>query len=102
MIKKITSKDEPSLFVDLLEFSIEANKEHRRGSNFYRYDIIEFEESHSKWFPAIEDFSKYVGFWKTNDFIWDSEYGTDDKPYELTRMVKYDETITITKYKVHG
>lgn len=101
MINKVTIKEEPTLFNDIVEFSVQENKDHRRGSNFYRDDIIEFTDGDSKYFPEITDFSKYVGFWKTNNVLWDSEYGFEDESYSELSRVKRIEVIERTiKYEL--
>lgn len=93
LINKVTYKDEPSLFDDISEFSIDSDMDHRRGSNFYRTDIIELEPEHKKHFPDVEDFDKYLGTWRTNTVTWDDSYGFDDEFSELTR-VEQKEKIT--------
>ena len=44
---------------------------------------------------------QYLGTWKTNQVIWDSEYGFDETFSELTRVEKKEVTsytwINITK-----
>lgn len=42
MIKTVTYKEESELFDEITEFAIDSIQDHRRGSNFYRTDIIEF------------------------------------------------------------
>jgi hypothetical protein len=93
MINKITIKEEPLLFEDITEFSIDEISEHRRGSNFFREDIIEFKEEDKEYFKDIENFEQYLGTWRTNNVIYDSEYGWDQHFSELTRVVK-KETIS--------
>lgn len=34
MINKVTYKEEPNLFEDIVEFAIDSIQDHRRGSNF--------------------------------------------------------------------
>lgn len=92
-INKITYKEEPTLFDDIVEFSIESKQDHRRGSNFYRTEVIEFKEEHEKWYPKIDNFKKYLGIWRTNCVIWDANYGFDETFSELTR-VERKEVIT--------
>lgn len=92
-MNKVNYKDEPELFEDITEHSIASDREHRRGSNFYREDIIEFKEEDKKWFPNIENFDQYIGTWRTNNVIWDDNYGFDEEFSELTRVEKV-ETIT--------
>lgn len=95
MINKVTYKDEPTLFNDkyLSEFSVEENMDHRRGSSFYRFDIIELSLEDKDYFLDVEDFEKYLGTWKTNTVIWDDNAGWDSTYSELTR-VKQKEVIT--------
>lgn len=88
MINKITYKEEPHLFDDLTEFSIESIQDHRRGSNFFREEIIEFTEEDKQWFEEVKDFDKYLGTWKTNQVIWDDNYEFDETFSELTRVRK--------------
>jgi hypothetical protein len=90
-MNKVTYKDEPTLFDDILEFSIDSDMDHRRGSNFYRTDIIELEPEHKEHFPDVEDFDKYLGTWRTNTVIWDDNYGWDETFSELTRVEKVEK-----------
>ena len=64
-------------------------------------DIIEFKLEHKEYFPEIRDFEQYLGTWKTNQVIWDSEYGFDETFSELTRVEKKEvisyEWVTITE-----
>ena len=92
-MNKVTYQDEPTLFDDIVEFSIDSDMDHRRGSNFYRTDIIELEPEHKEHFPDIEDFDKYLGTWRTNTVIWDDNSGFEDEFSELTR-VEQKEKIT--------
>lgn len=92
-INKVTYKEEPSLFDDIVEFSIESKQDHRRGSNFYRTEVIEFKEEHAKWYPKIKNFRDYLGTWRTNCIIWDADEGFDENFSELTRVEK-KEVIT--------
>jgi len=93
MINKVTYNEEPTLFDDIREFSIDSIQDHRRGSNFYREDIIEFTEEHKKFFPEIENFEQYLGTWRTNNVIWDDDYGFDETFSELYRVEK-KETVS--------
>lgn len=92
MINKVTYKEEPNLFEDITEFSIDSIADHRRGSSFYREDIIEFKIEHKEYFPEVENFEQYLGTWKTNSVIWDDNYGFDDEFSELTRVEKKEIT----------
>lgn len=91
MINKITYKEEPSLFNDIVEFSIDNDMDHRRGSNFYRTDIIELTPEDKEYFTEVENFEQYLGTWRTNTVIWDSEYGWDETFSELTRVEKKEK-----------
>lgn len=93
MITKVAYKEEPTLFEDIDELSVDEIMDHRRGSNFYRYDIVEFTEESREYYPAIQDFDKYIGTWKTNTVIWDADHGWDDRYSELIR-VKEEQIIT--------
>ena len=89
-MNKVTYKDEPLLFDEIEEFAIDSNRDHRRGSNFYRTDIIELLPEHKEYFPEVLDFEKYLGTWQTNQIIWDSEHGYDETFSELTRVKKVE------------
>lgn len=91
MINKVTFKEEPNLFEDIAEFSIDSIQEHRRASNFYREDIIELKVEHKEYFPEVENFEQYLGTWKTNQVIWDDNYGFDSDFSELTRVEKKEK-----------
>lgn len=93
MIKRVTYEEQPDLFEEITEFSIDSIMDHRRGSNFYREDIIEFTEEHKQYFETVTNFQDYIGTWKTNNVIWDDNYGFDESFSELTR-VKKKEIIT--------
>lgn len=88
MKTKVTYKEEPNLFEDIEEFSIDSVQNHRRGSNFWRYDIIELKPEHKEYFEEVENFEQYLGTWKTNTVLWDSEYGFEDTFSELVRVEK--------------
>lgn len=86
-MNKVTYKEEPLLFNEIEEFAIDSIRDYGRGSNFYRTDIIEFNIEHKKYFPEIHEFEKYLGTWKTNQVIWDDDYGFYSSFSELTRVV---------------
>jgi hypothetical protein len=88
MINKITFKEEPNLFEDITEFSIYADEDHRRGSSYFRWDIIEFTEEDKEYFEEVENFEQYLGTWKTNTIIDDHEYGGDESFSVLERVEK--------------
>jgi len=91
MINRVTYQEEPLLFDEIDEFSIDSDMDHRRGSNFYRTDIIEFLPEHKNHFTDIEDFDKYLGTWQTNEVVWDDNYGFEDNFSELTRVEKVEK-----------
>ena len=89
MINKILRKDYPDLFKQIIDDEFERSyEEHRRGSNFYVRSIFWIDE---EYFP---DFPKWWGFWESNTYIWDSEYGSDDEIYELNRVEKKEVVVT--------
>lgn len=91
MINKVKYSEEPNLFEEIEEFAIDSIQDHRRGSGFWREDIIELKLEHKQYFPEVEDFEQYLGTWKTNQVVWDSEYGFEDTFSELTRVVKKEK-----------
>jgi hypothetical protein len=64
--------------------------EHRRGSNFFQIYVIEINE---KYFPEFD--SKFYGFWQTNNFIFDTEYGYDSR--DITNLERVIPKIRIIK-----
>lgn len=101
MINFITKKDEPGLFsgeIDLTEFEVDSIRDHRRGSSFYETIIIELVEDDREYFPNVKDFSKYIGFWKTNTYVWDDNWGADELVSSLTRVKGVEETIIVKKW----
>lgn len=93
MKNKVTYNEEPNLFEEIEEFAVDSIQDHRRGSGFWREDIIELKLEHKEYFSEVEDFEQYLGTWKTNQVLWDSEYGFEDTFSELTR-VKKKETVS--------
>ena len=87
-MNKITYNEEPTLFEDIVEMSIDKNLDHRRGSNFYRYEIVEFKPEHKEYYPEIKDFEKYLGTWMTNTVLWDDDNGFEDEYSELIRVTR--------------
>jgi len=94
MINKVKHTEEPTLFDDIQEFEVDRIQDHRRGSSFWVELIIEFKPEHAKYYPNIKDFEKYVGTWKTDQVIYDDNWGFDDNFSELTRV----EAIEIITY----
>lgn len=92
MINKVTYQQEPDLFDDIAEFSIDTIKDHRKGKTFFRQDIIEFTDEDRKFFPTIDNFSDYIGTWVTDTIIWDADNGFDGETYsELVRVEKKEK-----------
>lgn len=90
MINKVEYKDCPELFDNLLvDYDpIKTIRNHRRGSSFYCEDIIEIGEDDLEYFPTLP--KEYYGFWKTNTYMWDDNYGKEDGVSELTRVEKVE------------
>ena len=101
MKNKVTYKEEPKLFEDIKEFSIYTDEDHRKGSSYYRWDIIEFKSEHKKYFPEVENFEQYLGTWMTNTIVDDYEHGSYESFSKLTRAEKkeitYYEWVKINK-----
>ena len=88
MITKITRQLAKELEVDfnllLEDFVEDSYQEHRRGSNFYTQSIVEINEEYYPQVPRELD-----GFWETNSYVWDDNYGYDKSDItELTRVEK--------------
>lgn len=97
-MNSITRKNAKELGIefDLLidDFSEHSYEEHRRGSSFYRKSIIEIDE---KWFPDVPHV--YDGFWETNTYVWDDNYGYDKSDIrELTRVEKVEKIVKTTEW----
>jgi hypothetical protein len=76
-----------SLINDMDEISYE---EHRRGSNFFTRSIVVINE---EYFPEIP--RELDGFWETNTYISDSDYGHESSDiYELDRVEKKEKVVT--------
>lgn len=95
MINKIKYEDYPELFDNLLiDYDpVEAFKDHRRGSSFNCYDIIEIGEKDLEYLPSLTP--EYYGFWETNSYLWDDNYGKEDGVSSLTRV----ERVEIKSFK---
>lgn len=98
MINKVTYQDCPDLFENIDEFSIESDMDHRKNSNFYREDIIELRPEHKQYFESIDNFEDYIGLWRTNNVIWDDNYGFEDEFSELTRVEKKVKVVETVEY----
>jgi hypothetical protein len=76
-----------SLINDMDEVSYE---EHRRGSNFFTRSIVVINE---QYFPEVP--RELDGFWETNTYISDSEWGHDPSEiHELNRVEKKEKIVT--------
>jgi hypothetical protein len=100
MINKITKENANELNVDfkyLIEDFIEDSYyEHRRGSSFYRKSIVEINE---EFFPQVS--RELDGFWETNIYVWDDNYGCgDDEINEFNRVEKKEVVITTTEWVI--
>ena len=83
--------DFDSLLEDFIEDSYD---EHRRGSSFYRQSIVEINQ---EWYPEIS--RKFDGYWETNDYIWDDNYGYDKSDIrELTRVERKEKVIKLVEW----
>lgn len=98
-MNKVTRKEFPTLFKGVGQRIIEDSySEHRRGSNFFTKSIIEFTSEDDEFYPEIPNFSELYGYWETNQYIHDDNYGTDwSEVYELTRVIK--EPVVVTTFK---
>jgi len=93
MTNKVTYKEEPNLFSDIREHSVDEIRDHRKSSTFFAEDIVEFTEEDAELYHEIENFEKYIGYWKTNQVIYNANEGFEDEYSELTRVEK-KETVS--------
>jgi len=95
MINKITRKEFKGDFGSLLgDFLENSYQEHRRGSNFFTRSIVEINE---EWYPELD--RELDGFWETNQYIWDDDYGADKSEiYELDRVERVTKVVTTTEW----
>ena len=79
-------------FDELLnDFYDDSSVNYRRGSTFYKQSIIEINEKH---YPDVD--KELYGFWETNEYIWNDDYGFDREDIDtLTRVVSKEKTITV-------
>lgn len=92
---KLNIKDNPEVFDCVGDYEVAVLKDdYRRGSSFYKQCVVELTAKDG--FPP-----EHCGFWKTNTFIYDTEYGTDEGITELTLVdkVEYEETIKVVKWQ---
>lgn len=75
--------------VFLEDFVENSYQEHRRGSNFFTKSIVEINE---KWFPELD--RSLDGYWETNQYVHDDDYGHDKSDItELNRVKKVTKTV---------
>lgn len=68
---------------------------HRKGSNFYRKSIIQINETY---FPNLD--KEYYGFYETNTYIYDDNYGVDrSEIIELTKVEKKTKLVEVTYWE---
>lgn len=94
-MNKITPKEVGSeIFEKIIEdvYDVSYN-EHRRGSNFFRKEIYLID---AEFFPELDP--SFYGFWESDTFIHDTEYGRDGGPSVLKRVVKKEKTIIVTSW----
>jgi hypothetical protein len=93
-ITRITAKEMGFDFNTLLEeFQEDSVQEHRRGSNFYTRSIVEVNE---KWYPELP--RELDGFWETNQYVWDDNYGFDKSDINALYRVEQKERTIVEKY----
>ena len=95
-MNKITRETAKEMGIDfdnlISDMDITSFKQHRRGSSFYTRSVIEIDE---ELFPEVP--RELDGFWETNEYVDDSEYGCDlDEIDELDRV---EEKIKVTETK---
>jgi hypothetical protein len=100
MINKITrenAKDLNIVFEHLIDdFIDDSYDEHRRGSSFYRKSITEINE---EYYPQVS--RELDGFWETNLYVWDDNYGYGDgEIHEVNRVEKKEVVITKTEWVI--
>lgn len=97
MIKELNDKISEQYGLDfdqlLDDFYDDSFVNHRRGSSFYKTSIIEINE---KYYPNID--KQLYGFWETNEYIWDDNYGFDKTEIHKLTKVEPKERTVIQKY----
>jgi hypothetical protein len=99
MIKKITREtaNEFNFNFDRLVLNNRVEnsyQKHRHGSNFLTRSIIEINEDDENLPIDLH------GFWETNVYIWDDNYGYDRSEItELTRVVKREKIVTTHEWQ---
>jgi len=72
-------------FADLIDdFDCHSSDHHRRGSSFWRQSIVKID---ADYFPELPE--EFYGYWETNEYSYDSEYGPEKREIiELKRVEK--------------
>jgi len=96
MINKITRETAKELGFDfnrlIQDMDETSYEEHRRGSNFFTRSIVEI---HEDWFPEVP--RELDGYWETNTYVSDSEWGHDTSEiHELNRVEQREKVVTTT------
>lgn len=98
MVNKITRETiGKELFDNIIDdpYDTETFKQHRRGSNFFVQWIYEVDK---EFFP---EHPELWGYWLTNDFIFDSDYGYEKSDItELDRVEMKEVVTTVTDWVI--
>jgi hypothetical protein len=93
-IARKTAKELGINFDSLIDdMEIVSYEEHRRGSSFYTRSVIEINE---EWFPEVS--RELDGFWETNTYVSDSEWGHDKSEIHELNRVEEKTKVVETKY----
>jgi len=90
MINVITSETiDKDLFDQIIDDVYDtSHQDYRKGSSFYTKWIFEINEE------CFPDHPELWGFWESNIFIYDEEFGLDNGDiYQLTRVEKKTKII---------
>jgi hypothetical protein len=93
-INKITKDEYPLIFDNYFEFAIgETYHQHRRGSNYFTQTLLKFDSENLPKYPELH------GFWESNVFVNDHEYGPDVLPSVLFRVISKTKIIQKVYYE---
>ena len=98
-MNKITRETAKEMSIDfenlISDMEIISYEEHRRGSNFYTRSVVEIKE---EWFPEVS--RELDGFWETNTYVSDSDWGHESSEiYELNRVEKKVKVVETTYWE---
>jgi hypothetical protein len=98
-MNKITRETAKEMGIDfenlISDMEIISYEEHRRGSNFYTRSVVEIKE---EWFPEVS--REFDGFWETNTYVSDSDWGHESSEiYELNRVEKKVKVVETTYWE---